>query len=289
MIETCEVLITVKTYPTLSSKYAELVCTAGILGSSGKWIRIYPLPFRQLYDDIKYKKYQWIKVDLEKNGSDQRPESYKVSDWNSIEVLSKPLSTKNSWATRRRLLFAYNKIHTNLTKLIEQAHRNELSLAIYKPKNFLDLTVESVADTWDEKKLSNLDAMSRQLNLWQTPEETKKQFKIVKKLPYKFSYRFEDEDGTIRKLMIEDWELGALYWKMLDRANGNKDVAVKKVRQQYWDNFMKLDTHLFLGTTLEHHNRKSKNPFVIIGVFPAPKEQQLSLLQYTQPTLPFSV
>ena len=39
------VLITVKTYPTLSSKYGELVCTAGIRASDGEWIRIYPMPF----------------------------------------------------------------------------------------------------------------------------------------------------------------------------------------------------------------------------------------------------
>ena len=42
-----KVFITVKTYPTLSKKYNELVCTAGIL-DDGSWVRIYPLPFRKL-------------------------------------------------------------------------------------------------------------------------------------------------------------------------------------------------------------------------------------------------
>ena len=41
------ILITVKTYPTLSKKYAELVCTAGV-NETGEWRRIYPVPFRQL-------------------------------------------------------------------------------------------------------------------------------------------------------------------------------------------------------------------------------------------------
>lgn len=41
------VLITVKTYPTLSKKYGETVCTAG-LREDGSWVRIYPVPFRQL-------------------------------------------------------------------------------------------------------------------------------------------------------------------------------------------------------------------------------------------------
>jgi len=41
------ILSHVKTYPTLSKKYDELVCTAGIL-DNGSWARIYPLPFRKL-------------------------------------------------------------------------------------------------------------------------------------------------------------------------------------------------------------------------------------------------
>ena len=39
-----KVLITVKTYPTLSTKYEELVCTAGFR-EDGTWIRIYPVQF----------------------------------------------------------------------------------------------------------------------------------------------------------------------------------------------------------------------------------------------------
>ncbi len=43
------ILVTVKTYPTLSRKYGETVCTAGI-GEDGTWIRIYPVPFRRERD-----------------------------------------------------------------------------------------------------------------------------------------------------------------------------------------------------------------------------------------------
>ena len=50
---TTRVLIAVKTYPTLSEKYDELVCTAGFL-EDGTWIRIYPIPFRKLSYDKRY-------------------------------------------------------------------------------------------------------------------------------------------------------------------------------------------------------------------------------------------
>lgn len=60
------VYILVKTYPTISRKYAELVCTAGIL-EDGSWIRLYPIPFRLLEDDQKFPKYTWVEVDVERN------------------------------------------------------------------------------------------------------------------------------------------------------------------------------------------------------------------------------
>ena len=41
-----KVLNTVKTYPTISSKYDELVCTAGFR-EDGTWVRIYPIQFRK--------------------------------------------------------------------------------------------------------------------------------------------------------------------------------------------------------------------------------------------------
>ena len=48
------VLITAKTYPTLSRKYGETVCTAG-LREDGSWVRIYPVPFRRLNDSEQYR------------------------------------------------------------------------------------------------------------------------------------------------------------------------------------------------------------------------------------------
>jgi hypothetical protein len=50
-----KVLITVKTYPAISQKYDELVCTAGFR-EDGTWIRVYPIPFRKLDYGSQYKK-----------------------------------------------------------------------------------------------------------------------------------------------------------------------------------------------------------------------------------------
>jgi hypothetical protein len=52
---------------------------------------------------------------------------------------------------------------------------------------------------------------------------------------------------------------------------GDEGVAIKQVREKYFDEFRKKDTHFFLGTTKQFHN-VAPNPFIVIGVFypPAP-------------------
>lgn len=50
------VLIWGETYPELSSKYRETVCTGGCL-EDGRPVRIYPVPFRYLEGDSRYKMY----------------------------------------------------------------------------------------------------------------------------------------------------------------------------------------------------------------------------------------
>jgi len=47
MWEQIQLLITVKTYPHPSPRYVETVCTGG-LARDGRWIRLYPVPFRLL-------------------------------------------------------------------------------------------------------------------------------------------------------------------------------------------------------------------------------------------------
>ncbi len=276
MSRTRKVFITVKTYPTLSKKYDELVCTAGIL-DDGSWVRIYPLPFRKLDYDNRYKKYQWMEVPLIKNDSDPRPESYKITDIDKVELIGEPIGTKQGWAERKVIVFGNNNVYSDLTDLIEKANNNELSIAVFKPTKILDLVIEKTAREWSSESLELLKAKASQLSLFQTEEELKKEFLIVDKLPYKFSYRFQDCNGKESTLMIEDWEIGMLYWNCLRQTEGNEDKALELVRKKYINEFSNKDLFLFLGTTRQFHGW-AKNPFVIIGVFCPPLDKQMPLL-----------
>ncbi len=258
-----KVLITVKTYPTISSKYDELVCTAGFT-ENGTWIRIYPIAFRKNSYNEQYKKYDWVEIDLDKNTSDFRPESYRPHSHESDIKIVGHLETDNDWEVRKKTVL--KNVHKDLTQLIADAHNKQIctSLAVFKPTEVLDFIIEPTEREWDKNKLATLEAERTQLNLFKQPENP---FEVVKKLPYKFSYTFKDINGRPSTLMIEDWEIGQLYWNCLQRADGNEQIACEKVRQKYFNDFVKTkDLYFFLGTTQIHHY-VSRNPFIIIGLF----------------------
>ncbi|MBF0521069.1 MAG: hypothetical protein HQK92_15270 [Nitrospirae bacterium] len=71
--------------------------------------------------------------------------------------------------------------------------------------------------------------------------------------------------------MIEDWEIGQLFWNCLKRHKGDEVKACDDVKRKYFDDFAKTkDLYFYLGTTKEFHF-KGRNPFIIIGTFHPPK------------------
>lgn len=267
-----KVLITVKTYPTLSVKYDELVCTAGLL-EDGTWIRIYPIQFRKKSYDEQFRKYEWIEIDLVKNTNDFRKESHRPVSHDTPITISGNLDTKNNWQLRKEIVNK-SRIYHDLNELIGEAKDKMVmtSLATFKPTEILDFTIEEVDPNWDKNKLEVLKYERRSLF-----SQEGDLFKVVKKLPYKFSYVLRDCNGKKSKMMIEDWEIGQLYWNCLKKHGGDTEKALDDVRNKYLDEFVKTkDLLLFLGTSQRHHLR-SKNPFMIIGVFYPKKELQGSL------------
>ncbi|MDR2027753.1 MAG: hypothetical protein LBQ01_09410 [Prevotellaceae bacterium] len=268
-----KVLITVKTYPAISSKYEELVCTAGFR-EDGTWVRIYPVQFRKKSYNEQYKKYDWIELNLVKNDSDFRPESYRPYSIDSEINIVGHIGTGNNWAERKSIVL--QKVYTNLADLIAEAHNKEIctSLAVFKPGKILDFKIEAVTREWDRIKLAKLEAERQQGNLFKQPENP---FEVVRKLPYKFSYIFTDEADIQSCLMIEDWEIGQLFWNCVAKYDGDEMRACADVRKKYFDDFAQTkDLYLFFGTSQVHHF-PSRNPFMIIGTFHPKKELMGSL------------
>jgi hypothetical protein len=79
-------------------------------------------------------------------------------------------------------------------------------------------------------------------------------------------------------MMIEDWEAGALYWRLIDRGT-KPEGAADQVREKFLKQICspKNDTHFFVGTILAH-----PRSWVVLGVFYPKKgvreaEKQLNL------------
>lgn len=269
-----QVLITVKTYPSPSGKYGELVCTAGIM-NDGKWIRIYPIPFRMLSDDHKYRKYSVIELDLIRNDSDFRLESYrpvKGPDEN-IKVI-RWLDTASQWQARKD--YVLREVFTSMDDLIKLAKgTSQKSLATLKPAELIDFVIEEDEREWKDKWLFQ----AKQGNIFEVNSKGDYEPRdLIKKLPYKYSYRFLSKgDIKPRVLQIQDWEIGSLFWNCLQQTEGDEAAANKLVKKKYFNEFItKKDLYLFLGTTRQFHNI-SPDPFIIIGVFYPPVKPQLSL------------
>ncbi len=256
-----KVLITVMTYPLPSRGYQELVCTAGVT-EAGEWVRLYPVDYRYRPQNQKFRKYQWIELELAARGSgnDNRKESRKP-DLDSIRLVGAPLDTHDAWRSRRKIIDRL-PVHTVLQ--LQALHdQDKTSIGIVRPKRVLDLTIEDADREWKPE----WQQLYNQLLLFGPPP------KPLAKIPFKFSYVFECEDGQKpHNAMIEDWELGVLYLNELARLGDEKKAAVS-VRHKFLDELCAhdRDTRFFMGTVFPY------NTWVVVGVFWPPKQFQQGL------------
>ena len=135
-------------------------------------------------------------------------ESYRPS---SEITLLEEIGTTNRWYERRDFVLNKGKVYSNLAEIIQKNKDGELSLATFKPTKIVGVKVETTDRDWDMQKLETINARNKQMDLFEGP---KVDFKVVRKLPYKFYYEFEDDKGQLRRMMIEDWGIGMLYWNV---------------------------------------------------------------------------
>lgn len=73
-----KVTVLVKAAPVLTSAFDETMCVAGVRRTDAgtEWIRLHPVPFRDLASDERFVKYQEVELDVIRPKSDRRPESW---------------------------------------------------------------------------------------------------------------------------------------------------------------------------------------------------------------------
>lgn len=261
------ILILCKTYPSPSGKYTETTCVAG-MDQNGNLLRLYPVPFRLISQEQKFKKWQWIDTKIEKARKDHRPESHTIKV-DTIQT-GDTVTTKNEWAERRRLIAPLHTYHS-FTEIEKDRAKSDQSLALLKPARILGLDIVPVKNPeWTDEELDKLEQAQRQGDLFET--ETKQDIKILQKLPYDFYYRYECGSGSKTKAFrhkIVDWEVGALYWKYSKDYGDNWE---HHVRNQLEANLPAKDLMLLMG-----NQHRFQDQWLIISLIYPPHQRQTEL------------
>ncbi|RFS19258.1 hypothetical protein DVR12_23780 [Chitinophaga silvatica] len=255
-----KVLITVKSYPNLTSHYDEQLSIAGFT-EDGTFIRIYPISFSRKAYDEQFQLYDWVEVDLVRNTQDFRLESFSPKSPDTPIKKIGHVGMKDYWEERKNIVL--KRVYRNLSNLLMESKHEAFytSLAVFKPQRIIGFEIEEETRDWNEEKLAKLQEEKNHMQGVENPENP---FQIMKKLPYKFSFRFTDDKNQELVLPIEDWELASLYWKVLKKQNEQK--AIMEVRKKYLEYIRHSDLHFFLGSTQNMH-ASIKQPFTIVGLF----------------------
>jgi hypothetical protein len=265
-MERRKILIATKTYPSISRKYKETVCTAGILLDDDEkplqWIRIYPIKFRGLDSDKRYKRWSIISAEIERDEKDFRTESHRIKD-DSI-IIIREIDTKNNWAERKSFVLPLQ--FSSIAEIQAQGK----SLGIIKPASITKYFVKKTDREWSSQQ----KAVQDQLDLFEPSVQ-------LEKIPYQFGYEFTEVDGAKHRYTTSDWEISQLYRGCRDRSTATKledkeKEALSKVKQKMEEEFLSKKDLYFIVGNLKNHS----HTFMIIGlVYPlkSKNEQQISL------------
>ncbi len=253
------ILVVVRTYPTPAQKGIEVSCTAGIT-DDGRWIRLFPVPYRLLKSHQRFSKYQWIEVETKK-ASDPRPESHTISV-ESLNVASDILSTDGGWQARKNIIFPL-KAHCLCCLKTERDRNYFPTLGVFRPKAIRRLVIEPDSPEWTQEQRERLG----QLDMYrQAPSEE------LEKIPNKFKYEFRcEEDGCSgHSLMCTDWEM-LESWRKWKQEYGDGWEA--KFRERYeHDMIEEKETYFFVGTHSSYPQE-----WLIVGLFYPPRPARLPL------------
>jgi hypothetical protein len=256
--EAIRVLVTVKAYPAISRRHGEVVCVAGVRTDTPRpeWVRLFPVPFRDLAFQDRFKKYQEIEVSAtRRGGSDTRPESWQP-DPDTIHAGS-VLDPKHNWAKRKAHVLPL--VISSMCEIQRRQAEDRTSLGVFKPAAVDDFDMERDDSEWDAEQQA---VVAQPSLLFPTKAG-------LEKIPYRFRYRYRCDEqncgGHFQSII--DWELAESYRSWLPRYG--PDLVREKLREKWLETMWHpdRDSYLFVGN--QHQWPES---FLVLGVFWPKKE-----------------
>jgi len=252
-LETKTILITVKAYPNPSKRYSETVCCAGVDMTAQRWVRLYPIPFRDLGQSQKFQKYNIIKLKCQR-ANDRRVESYKVNS-ETIEIIDY-LNTKKKWLRRKQIVLPLASL--SYCQILEDIAQNK-SFGMFKPSHV----------NFHYKKSTLESEQKRQASYAQLSFLDKRK-KPIEEIPFDFYYSFTCSNSPNcpgHKLPIMDWEIGQSYRSWRYRYK-DQNTLLDKIRERWLERMCseKNDVYFYVGNMKRFHDH-----FMVLGVFYPPK------------------
>jgi hypothetical protein len=251
-----ECFILIKAQPHRSSKYFETVCCAGV-GRDRKWRRQYPVPFRILADDQKFKRWNWIRYRYVKSADDPRTESQKV--------LPESLEVSGVLKKGERASFLEPLVRASFA----EADGLRESLTLIRPRTF---SLEAFAKTDEELAQETVkhSELANQLSMFDAAA------KPLKPCSMRFVAKWKDQDGKDRTHECDDWETAAAF-NGFERLYGRAQ-AIENLKSKYEDEYMKAGLALGFST----HKRRNaefsdRNQWLLVGMIRLDVVKQQSL------------
>ncbi|HEX5450534.1 MAG TPA: hypothetical protein VFW85_10815 [Gaiellaceae bacterium] len=253
-----EVLITVKAYPTPSTKYSESVCVAGLRldTPTPEWIRLYPVRYRDLPRRRQFEKYDIVRLRGRHRTGDSRPESFAPNE-DTIEIVGH-LSAKHGWSERVPLVEAVRI--GSLCELMRRQKIDGTSLGVFRPAEITKLEITPTSPEWDQK---------RQTALGQTNLFCEEQRRPLEKIPFDFHFGFRCDDPACggHRISMIDWEIGENFRKSL-KPGRTLEERLELVHDR-WLNVVcgeRRDVSFFAGSVARRPQQ-----FLLLGAFWPPK------------------
>lgn len=259
------ILIWGKTYPELSRRYSETVCTAGVR-ADGSPIRLYPVPLRYLNDENQYKLWDWIDVPVRK-AEDTRPESFKIRA-DGIRHIDRVPTDDNEWAGRREVISRDTSWHFADVGALKAAQREcGRSFGFVAPGSIEGIYLRRKSAQEEAEYNAKIEEIQAQRDMF-LPEYKELGFRRQEiRLQWRCPIRCPECANGPHDMQVLDWGL-------IELARKNRwdwDLAKRRLEE-----IANLDTHdfrLFLGNMKAH-----PTAFTIVGLWYPLRRPQIQLL-----------
>lgn len=267
--ETRRILIWGKTYPELSERHRETVCTGGCF-ENGEPVRIYPVPLRYLPRHNRYALYDWIEVPVTQSTNDRRPESFKVHS-DSLRRVDHA-GPEKGWLERRKHIFANRGWHFDCLDDLKRLQRSaKRSLGLIRVGAIEKVYIEERSREDAEKHQKKLLRLCSRLDLFDSV------YRDLEFLPFRVRVHWRCWRLTGphacggHTAAVLDWGLGEL-----GRRNG-RQAALQ--RMEALTDLSRIDLRFFVGNFKAHPGQ-----FGIIGLW-YPKKADVEMHSHVQEAL----